>query len=85
MKMANSQKKGSGMSGGQRIDDHSFWAGKGDNKSVMPKGVHVKEYPSAGSAGEILRYDDKSELIKQTQEEQKARVKAHPQKPMYRN
>jgi hypothetical protein len=85
MKMANSQKKGSGMSAGRRIDDHSFWAGKGDKHSIMPKGVHVKEFPSAGSAGDINRYDDISENIKQTQEEAKSRVKGHPQKPMYRN
>jgi hypothetical protein len=82
--MEDSQKKGKGASGGRRIDDHSAWMGKGGKESVLPKGVHVKEYSSDGHAAEVMKYEDSSEAIKSQQEMNKSKVKGHPQKPGHR-
>lgn len=83
--MQDSQKKGSGaMSGGQRIDDHSFWAGAKNKDSVFPKGVHTKDHSSAEGAGSLGKYEDTTEAIKSTQETAKGKAKAHPMKPGFR-
>jgi len=85
--MADSQKMGSGViSGGQRIDDHSFWAGKGANGSVFPMGAKTKQEMSAGGAGECTKYEDTTERIKASQDMAKAKVKSHQGRlPEYRN
>lgn len=84
--MADSQKMGSGKSGGQRIDDHSFWAGKGNKESPFPKGVHTKAESSAEGAADLMKYEDTTEAIKSSQMESKKKAKAHPMKqPNYRN
>ncbi len=84
--MADSQKMASGAkSGGQRIDDHSFFAGGMSKDSVLPKGVHTKHYSSAEGAGSETDYEDTSEAIKSVQERNKSKAKAHPQKQGYRN
>lgn len=71
--------------GGQRIDDHSFWAGKGSNGSVFPMGAKVKEQPNVEGAGAEMDYEDTSEKIHAFQEKNVSKAKAHSQKPLYRN
>ena len=83
--MEDSQKKGKGSSGGQRIDDHSFWAGKGANGSVFPMGAKVKGESSAEGAGSEMDYEDTTEKIKSQQVTSIGKAKAHPMKPGYRN
>ncbi len=84
---ADSQKMGSNVvSGGQRIDDHSFWAGKGSNGSVFPMGAKVKNESSAEGAGSVKKYEDTTEAIKAAQVENAKKAKAHQGKlPQYRN
>jgi hypothetical protein len=83
--MEDSQKKGRGMSGGQKIDDHSFWAGKRSKDSVFPEGVHTKDESSAEGAGSVMRYEDTTEEIKDQQDEGIKQAKSKPMKPNYRN
>lgn len=84
--MEDSQKKGRGSSGGQRIDDQSFWGGKVlSNDSVLPIGNKRKEYSSAEGAGSELDYEDTTEKIKEMQDISVKKIKAHPLKPTYRN
>ncbi len=75
------------MAGGQRIDDHSFWAGGKSKASVFPDGPHkAKEYSSAEGAGSVSKYEDTSEAIKSAQMEGEKKAKARPLKePGYRN
>ncbi len=86
--MEDSQKKGSGVvSGGQRIDDHSFWAGSASKGSVFPDGPHkVKLESSAEGAGSVPKYEDTTDRIKAAQVEAEKKVKAHQGRlPQYRN
>lgn len=85
--MEDSQKKGSGaVSGGQRIDDHSFWGGAGSKGSVFPDGPHkVKMESSAEGAGSLKVYEDTTEKIKAQQVEGVRQIKNRPLKPLYRN
>jgi hypothetical protein len=73
------------MSGGQRIDDHHFWAGSGSKDSVFPKGVHTKHESSAEGAGAENEYEDTTETIKRQQEMGVSKAKGHPLKSGYRN
>jgi hypothetical protein len=86
--MADSQKMGSGVkSGGQRIDDHSFWAGKRGKDSVFPDGPHkTKDESSAEGAGSVMRYVDTTEEIRKAQVMSEKKVKGHQGRlPEYRN
>lgn len=86
--MADSQKMGSkASSGGQRIDDHSFWGGSKGKDSVFPDGPHkTKNESSAEGAGSLMKYEDTTERIKSTQVEQVKQAKSLPMKqPGYRN
>lgn len=86
--MEDSQKKGMGAkSGGQRIDDHSFWAGGRSKASPFPDGPHKeKQYVSAEGAGNVMKYEDTSAAIKQMQDANQKKAKAHQGKlPEYRN
>lgn len=85
MATADSQKQGKAMSGGQRIDDHSFWAGKAGKDMVMPQGVHTKNESSAEGAGSEMDYEDTTEKIRAQQVMAANKVKAHPMKPLHRN
>lgn len=71
--------------GGQRIDDHSFWAGKGSNGSVFPMGAKVKAVPGVDGAGELKKYCDSPEAIKKYQDESVSKIKRETQKDGYRN
>lgn len=70
---------------GQKINDHSFWAGKGSKESVFPKGAHSKGESSAEGAGELSMYEDTTEAIKASQEMSKKKVHSHPRKAYERN
>jgi hypothetical protein len=87
MKQHDDSSKGSFKSGGQRIDDHSFWAGAGSKDSVFPDGPHkCKDESSAEGSGSVMKYEDTTEAIRATQVEGVKKVKAHPMKqPGYRN
>jgi len=85
--MAGSGQRARGeASGGQRIDDHGFWAGKGSNGSVFPMGAKTKMESSAEGAGSVMKYEDTTERIKSAQDEGERKAKAHQGKlPVYRN
>jgi hypothetical protein len=86
MKQHDDSRPGTFKSGGQRIDDHSFWAGSKGKDSVFPDGPHkTKDESSAEGAGSLSRYEDTTEAIKSQQEMAKKKVMAHPMKPGYRN
>jgi hypothetical protein len=71
--------------GGQKIDDHSSWMGKGANGSVFPMGAKVKNESSAEGAGAVSKYEDTTETIKSQQQMGIGKIKAHPMKPGHRN
>ncbi len=74
------------MAGGQRIDNHSFWAGSKGKDSVFPDGPHkTKDESSAEGFGALSHYEDTTEAIKSQQEMGKKKVHGHPQKPGHRN
>lgn len=73
------------MSGGQKINDHSSWTGKGSKGSVFAEGVKTEMHSSAASAGAENDYEDTTASIKRQQDMGAAKVKAHPMKPEYRN
>jgi len=84
--------KGSGQrahgekSGGRRIDDHSFWAGKGSEGSVFPMGAKTRSISQGEGAGSLMKYEDTEERIKSYQDEGARKVKAHQGRlPEYRN
>ena len=83
--MADSQKMGKASSGGRRIDDHSFWAGKAGKDMVMPQGVHTKSESSAEGAGSEMDYEDTTEKVRAQQVEGVKQIKSKPMKPLYRN
>ncbi len=71
---------------GQKINDHSFWAGKGGKDTVLPSGVHYKSESSQEGAGAVMKYEDTTEAIKATQGASVGKIKSHPMKqPGYRN
>lgn len=85
--MAGSGQRAKGeSSGGRRIDDHSFWAGKGSNGSIFPMGAKTKMESSAEGAGSLMKYEDTTERIKSAQDSAKGKVKGHQGRlPEYRN
>jgi len=85
MKQHDDSSKGSFKSGGQRIDDHSFWAGGKSKDSVFPKGVHTKDESSAEGSGSVMKYEDTTEAIREQQVKGSKKIKEHPLKPTYRN
>lgn len=83
---ADSQKQGKAMSGGMKIDDHSFWAGGKGKDSVFPDGPHkTKDESSAEGAGSLMMYEDTTEKIRSQQEMAKMKAKGHPLKSGTRN
>jgi len=86
MKQHDDSRKGTFKSGGQRIDDHSFWAGKKGKDSVFPDGPHkCKDESSAEGAGSLAKYEDTSEAARATQSSISSKIKSHPLKSGYRN
>lgn len=72
------------MAGGQRIDDHKFWAGGRSKESVFPMQAKMKQYTSAEGAGKESEYEDTTEAIHSQQEKSISQAKKHPMKPGYR-
>ena len=70
--------------GGQRIDDHHFWAGGHSKGSVFPEGAHTKDESSAEGAGAVGKYEDTTQAIKGAQEDGIRQTKKHPLKSGYR-
>ena len=70
---------------GRKIDDHSFWAGKGGKDHVLPKGVHVKHMSDSEHAGAMNHYEDTEEAIHKTQNASASKVKSHSPKENYRH
>ncbi len=87
MKQHDDSRPSTFKSGGQRIDDHSFWAGKASKDSRFPDGPHkTKDESSAEGAGSVPKYEDTTEAIKAAQVAAVGKVKGHQGKlPMYRN
>lgn len=74
------------MAGGMKINDHSWWGGKGSNGSVFPMGAKVKGESSAEGAGAVNQYEDTTERIKAAQVAGVGKIKGHQGKlPEYRN
>jgi hypothetical protein len=85
MKQHDDSRPGTFKSGGQRIDDHSFWGGGKGKDSVLPDGPHkTKSESSASGAGSLGKYEDTTEAIKSTQEAGIGKAKGRPLKPGYR-
>ena len=70
---------------GKRIDDHSFWAGKGSNASVLPVGNKVQTHTDDGHDGHLSEYEDTDAAIRRQQEANKSKAKSKPMKTGYRN
>ena len=87
MKQHDDSRPGSFKSGGQRIDDHSFWAGAPGKNSRFPDGPHkTKDESSAEGAGNVMKYQDSTEAIREMQVEGSKQAKSKPMKqPGYRN
>jgi len=86
MKQHDDSRPGTFKSGGQRIDDHSFWAGKGGKDSVFPDGPHkTKDEHSAEGSGSVSKYEDTTEAIKTQQMAGSKKIKSHPMTDSNRN
>lgn len=86
MKQHDDSRPGSFKSGGQRIDDHAFWAGKPGKDSRFPDGPHkTKEERSAEGSGSVSKYEDTTEAIHSTQMQGDGKIKGRPLKTGYRN
>jgi hypothetical protein len=86
--MKDSEKEGHGVvSGGRRIDDHSFWAGGKGKVSVFPDGPHKEKMESSAQvAGSVPKYIDTTEAIKKQQDDGTKQIKGHQGRlPEYRN
>lgn len=73
------------MSKAQRVDDRSFWAGKGDNTSPFPKGNKTKTFMPVEGAGALKEYQDKNEDIQSVQKAGVGKMNANKPKTGYRN
>lgn len=69
----------------RRIDDHSFFAGKGSKENPLPNGCHSKYYESAVGAGELKEYQDTAEKTGALQDANIKLMKKNEQPPMRRN
>ena len=87
MKQHDDSRPGTFKSGGQRIDDRSFWAGSKGSASVFPDGPHkVKMESSAEGAGSVMKYEDTTEAIRGAQVAGEKKVKGHQGRlPEWRN
>lgn len=73
------------MSGGRKINDHSFWAGGHSKGSVFPEGAKVKHESSASGDGKEPYYEDTTEAIKSSQNMGAEKAKSHSMKPGFRH
>lgn len=70
--------------GGRRIDDHSSWVGSAPRGQVYPNGAKVKHEFSADGSGEVMRYEDTTEAIRDVQQQGNRKIKSQPMKPGHR-
>jgi len=73
------------MSGGRKINDHSFWAGGKSKESVFPMSAKMKQESSAEGAGHLSSYEDTTEMVKSSQELADRQAKKYDRKPLHRN
>jgi len=75
------------MSGGMKIDNHTWWGGSKGKASVFPDGPHKEKMESSAiSEGMVKDYQDTTEKIKKAQDAAAGKVKGHQGKlPEYRN
>ena len=74
------------MAGGQRIDDHSFWAGGRGKGSPFPDGPHKEKMESsANGEGHLASYEDTTEMIRAQQTKANQKIKSDPRRPLDRN
>ena len=85
--MAGSGQRARGQSsGGQSIDDHSFWGGGPTSDSVLAKGSKSKMVSSCEGGGSLTKYEDTNERIVGTQNDGVKKLKAHQGRlPEWRN
>lgn len=69
----------------QRIDDHSFWAGKGPEGQPLPLEAKMKSYNSADGAGSLSSYEDSENAIQNMQERGISKAKKYAQPTGDRN
>lgn len=69
---------------GQRIDDHSFWAGGKKEGVPLPMESKMKSEKSADGAGSLGKYEDTTDAIRSTQESGQGKIKSHKMKDGYR-
>ena len=69
---------------GQKIDDHSFWAGSRSKGSVFPEGAKTRAISEREGAGSVMRYEDTEEAIQAVQKENVRQIKGRPLKSGYR-
>lgn len=72
------------MSGGRRLDDHSFWAGKGSEYPLPLGGGKMKREAHAEGAGHEMDYQDTNEAIVRDQKMGDSKAKSQKMKPGYR-
>lgn len=68
----------------KKIDDHSFWAGRSSDESVLPTETRVKRIEDVDGAGELRRYEDTEETIRSQQEKGIREIDRRPMKDDYR-
>jgi len=76
---------GDTMSGGTKINDHSFWAGKGSKGCVFPMESKMKDESSAEGDGGVRKYEDTTEAIKMAQMQGAGKMRSNMPKDGYRH
>lgn len=69
----------------RRIDDHSFFAGKGSKSSPLPEGCHSKYMESGEGSGDLKVYQDTAGQVEALQDKNVSKMKAGDQPSINRN
>lgn len=64
----------------RKIDDHSFWAGKG-NKYPLPDGAKMKGISDVEGDGGMSNYPDTEEAIASNQKHAASKMRSHTLHP----
>ena len=72
------------MSGGKKIEDHSFWGGSKPSGSVLPIGSKMKPMQDSAGDGHEAYYEDTAEAIHSQQSNNMKKAKSHDMKTGYR-
>lgn len=73
------------MAGGQKINDHSSWAGSSSANNPLPMNSKEKHYSSEEGVGELKTYEDTTEAIKAQQAANSRQQRKNEFKPGQRN